>query len=437
MNEIRMYVEHLFEGRTLTPEVIELKEEIYANLVARYEDYIASGMSEAEALERTKASMPSVDGVLDGTVSLDQAATTVMPSTESQVDKTTVMPNATVSSADTTQVNPSATSNDASSDDDSKNSNTKIWAIVALLIVIVIVIGVIAVALINQSSDDGEAAQTETVVEDESDAEDQGDADDSTVSDDATTDTTDTTDATETTEDESVDSTDTDQTNDSTDTNDTDQTDDSADETSVTDSENIDAQTETTETTDTTTTTVTNTLVFEDDDNNAATLALNEAVLDDGIVDTLQAFVAGSTLAETDATVLSALVEALPLGEYVSTVAIDTDGTTIEIEYTYVDDDIDGDAVERAILYDATALLSATSADSISISVHEDDDPEGDVELYLFERTDIEAGLERYGATNSVLDANQYASTESWISLRNVLLSENCVDYLEDLAELD
>lgn len=434
MNEIRMYVEHLFEGRTLTPEVIELKEEIYANLVARYEDYLASGMSEAEALARTKASMPSVDGVLDGTVSLDQVATTVMPSTESQVDKTTVMPNATVSSADATQVSSSAPSNEDTSDDSSKNSSTKIWAIVALLIVIVIVIGVIAVALINQSSDDSETTQTEAVVEDESEAEDQGDADDNAVSDDATTETTDTT---ETTEDDSTNTTDTDKTDDSTNTTDTDQTDDSADETSVTDSESADAQTETTEPIDTTATTVTNTLVFDDDDNNAATSALNEAVLDDSIVDTLQAFVAGSTLAETDTTTLSELVEALPLGEYVSTVAIDTDGTTIEIEYTYVDDDIDGDAVERALIYNAAALLSATSADSISISVHEDDDAENDVELYLFARTDIEAGLERYGATTSTLDASQYASAESWISLRNVLLSENCADYLEDLAELD
>lgn len=50
MSELRMYVEHLFEGRVLTAEMIELKEEIYGNLVARYEDYVASGMSEAEAL---------------------------------------------------------------------------------------------------------------------------------------------------------------------------------------------------------------------------------------------------------------------------------------------------------------------------------------------------------------------------------------------------
>ena len=57
MTELRMYVEHLFEGKVLTPETIELKEEIYGNLMARYEDYVAQGLSEADALARTKASI--------------------------------------------------------------------------------------------------------------------------------------------------------------------------------------------------------------------------------------------------------------------------------------------------------------------------------------------------------------------------------------------
>ena len=54
MNELRMYVEHLFEGRVLTAEMIELKEEIYGNLVARYEDYVAGGMGEAEHHEHRR-----------------------------------------------------------------------------------------------------------------------------------------------------------------------------------------------------------------------------------------------------------------------------------------------------------------------------------------------------------------------------------------------
>lgn len=65
MNELRMYVEHLFEGKVLTTENIELKEEIYGNLVARYDDLIADGLDEDEALRRTKESITSIDDVLN------------------------------------------------------------------------------------------------------------------------------------------------------------------------------------------------------------------------------------------------------------------------------------------------------------------------------------------------------------------------------------
>ena len=64
MSEIRMHVERLFLGKVLTEEVLELKEEIYGNLVARYEDYVAGGMDAAEALRATKASITSVDDEL-------------------------------------------------------------------------------------------------------------------------------------------------------------------------------------------------------------------------------------------------------------------------------------------------------------------------------------------------------------------------------------
>ena len=74
MNEIRMYVEHLFEGRMLTAENIELKEEIYGNLVARYEDYIEGGMDAEEALRKTKESMTSIDDVLEGREVIDSDA---------------------------------------------------------------------------------------------------------------------------------------------------------------------------------------------------------------------------------------------------------------------------------------------------------------------------------------------------------------------------
>lgn len=69
MNELRMYVELLFEGKVLTADAIELKEEIYGNLVARYEDLVSEGLSESEALRRTKESITSIDDVLEESAS--------------------------------------------------------------------------------------------------------------------------------------------------------------------------------------------------------------------------------------------------------------------------------------------------------------------------------------------------------------------------------
>lgn len=97
MNEIRIYVEHLFEGRMLTAENIELKEEIYGNLVARYEDYVAGGMDPAEALEKTKASMSSIDDVIEGVDDVRETAR-ADNGDAAKVDaaETTVLPNAAV-----------------------------------------------------------------------------------------------------------------------------------------------------------------------------------------------------------------------------------------------------------------------------------------------------------------------------------------------------
>lgn len=100
MNEIRMYVEHLFEGCMLTAENIELKEEIYGNLVARYEDYVAGGMDPVEALEKTKASMSSIDDVIEGvddvreTARADNGDTAKADTAKADTAETTVLPNA-------------------------------------------------------------------------------------------------------------------------------------------------------------------------------------------------------------------------------------------------------------------------------------------------------------------------------------------------------
>ena len=77
-----MYVEHLFEGRTLDAETIELKEEIYGNLTARFDDYVAQGMSEDEAFARTCEAVTSVSDMM-GEKDEPVGATTAIPAATS------------------------------------------------------------------------------------------------------------------------------------------------------------------------------------------------------------------------------------------------------------------------------------------------------------------------------------------------------------------
>ena len=88
-SDLRMYVEHLFVGRTLDAETIELKEEIYGNLVARFDDYVAQGMSDDEAYARTCEAVTSLDDVM-GEKGEGVEATTAIPATAPVPEPTTV-----------------------------------------------------------------------------------------------------------------------------------------------------------------------------------------------------------------------------------------------------------------------------------------------------------------------------------------------------------
>lgn len=152
-SDIRMYVEHLFMGRTLDAETIELKEEIYGNLVARFDDYIAQGLSEDEAYRRTCEAVTSVDDVLGeknadaekvtaatpGTAEKDAGGASVETSTE-----TVVMPAATEQPPETPPDPQEAT------DKPKKRwSKGKIAAVVAVAVVGVLLVVGIAQALVG------------------------------------------------------------------------------------------------------------------------------------------------------------------------------------------------------------------------------------------------------------------------------------------------
>lgn len=137
-NDLRMYVEHLFEGRTLDAETIELKEEIYGNLVARFDDYVAQGMDADEAYRHTCEAVTSVEDVLDG--EKDSAA-------ESAVDPTIVAP--VVVAAEEPDAEKDVPPTPFAEEPAPQKKRWSTGAIVAIAVVGVLIVGMIAVTVFN------------------------------------------------------------------------------------------------------------------------------------------------------------------------------------------------------------------------------------------------------------------------------------------------
>ena len=66
MDELRAYVDELFRHQRLTIATKDLKEEILSNMLAKRNDLMEQGMSENEATKEAKASLVSVDGLVEG-----------------------------------------------------------------------------------------------------------------------------------------------------------------------------------------------------------------------------------------------------------------------------------------------------------------------------------------------------------------------------------
>lgn len=151
-NDLRMYVEHLFEGRTLDAETIELKEEIYGNLVARFDDYVAQGMDADEAYRRTCEAVTSVEDVLDG--EKDSAA-------ESAVDPTIVAP--VVVAAEEPDAEKDVPPTPFAEEPAPQKKRWSTGVIVAIAVVGVLIVGMIAVTVFNLlNTDDARNAYNST-----------------------------------------------------------------------------------------------------------------------------------------------------------------------------------------------------------------------------------------------------------------------------------
>lgn len=67
MKDLEEYVDGLFAHQRQTAEVVELKEEIVSNMEAKRADLVAQGLTPAEATQRARESLVSVEGLIEGT----------------------------------------------------------------------------------------------------------------------------------------------------------------------------------------------------------------------------------------------------------------------------------------------------------------------------------------------------------------------------------
>lgn len=381
MNELRMYVEHLFEGRVLTAEMIELKEEIYGNLVARYEDYVAGGMGEAEALAQAKASITSIDDVLAGegedafegaaSSASEDAEPTAVHASDDDAGESTCEEGAATEGAAATVVQPAPATASTADASDHANPWLKILVVAAAVIAVILAAVVVWNVVLEPTGD-----QLEDTVEDVVDATVAGDAG---------------------------------------------QTSNGNNQgTAGGNGAGANANTSDTPT-------------FSDPEDQReyeATMAVLDEI-DAHDPTSLQAYTGDSQPS-------SVFFENLPLGSYVSADdTVQVNANTFEVYYTNVSEDIDGDAIDRAIVYNAAAAFSAyPNLQYLNVVVHEAYDEHHDADVYAFDRSQLErAFANASGDAATQFNSSLFESEASWDVVRQQIDRHDFCDHQMDMAE--
>lgn len=381
MNELRMYVEHLFEGRVLTAEMIELKEEIYGNLVARYEDYVAGGMGEAEALAQAKASITSIDDVLAGegedafegaaSSASEDAEPTAVHASDDDAGESTCEEGAATEGAAATVVQPAPATTSTADASEHANPWLKILVVAAAVIAVILAAVVVWNVVLEPTGD-----QLEDTVEDVVDATVAG----------------------------------------------------GAGQTSNGNNQDTNSGNGAGANTNTS-----NTPTFSDPEDQReyeATMAvLDEIDVHDPT--TLQVYTGDSQPS-------SVFFENLPLGSYVSTDdTVRVNANTFEVYYTNVSEDIDGDAIDRAIVYNAAAAFSAyPNLQHLNVVVHEAYDEHHDADVYAFDRSQLErAFANASGDAVTQFNSSLFESEASWDVVRQQIDRHDFCDHQMDMAE--
>lgn len=395
MNELRMYVEHLFEGRVLTQESIELKEEIYGNLVARYEDYVAGGMSEAEALEKTKASFTSIEDVFkesgeaedsnagetasaqageSGAASWNAGAAQAAPGADGMgsAAETAKMPCPEGAPVPPDGVGAEGQATAGTHAAPKTRSPRKIWPFVVggvlAAFILLAIVGTAVFGLIDEA-DVGEPSSTaQSITQNNSAA-----------------------------------------------------TDASQGAASGQDSSNTGGG-------------ASNQTYGDLDDQREyeATKAVDDAIAAHSI-DTLKSYT-GNSLPD------QGFFEHLPLSMYVSSTGSEQGSSaSYNVYYAGVSDDIDGDGVDRALVYNAVAAFSVyPELRTINFTVQDADDTAHDANVYSFNRDTLERAFDNAsGGAITQLNSSLYESQESWNQVRDYVTRNHFYDRQTDLAEIE
>ena len=378
-SDIRMHVEHLFEGRTLTKETIELKEEIYGNLVARYEDYVAQGMTDDEAFRRTCDAVESVDDVIDETAGEKDAGSEAAGSADVTGEAAAAVPE-----VDATVVSPMADGAPEPPAEGGAIVARKRWptlAIAAVAVAAVLVVGMIVVTVLGFVNADAarDAYGSSTTV----DVQPQ-DVDDST----------------------------------------------SYEEPGANAGQDSSTTTQTTTPGTQNGTGEQNRSDQGQGNRNSASATGLDAEVYAHSVDALTA----ATLASSGSSAIENVARSLPLAEYLTSVEAAPANGTATITYTYQDRDrvaYDDDCVDRALVYNVVALMSTVSdLDRVELIEIEDDGHDYDRDRQVFDRATVE------GILGIPLNADLLAA-DVWNATRDQVMTKRYWDPIWESAEVD
>ena len=168
----------------------------------------------------------------------------------------------------------------------------------------------------------------------------------------------------------------------------------------------------------------------EDQREYEATMALMTEI-DESSAATLQAYAGRASTSE-----VADLAEELPLHDYLREAGLDANNAaTAYFDYTEVSGDIDGDGIDRALVYNVAAIFSVYPVvSSVRVTLQEASDSQWDADTYLFDRVRVEQCFA--SASDSAitqLNSSLFESADAWDQVRGYIVDRH--DFAEHIID--